>query len=583
MLRRSLLAASVLLPLLPARAADPTRGDEPESGMRARIERYEADHEALARLHDLELSPARRARLREFHAGRLAELARVDFERLDQAGRVDYVLLRNHLEHELKRLEVEAARFEEAAPLLAFAPAIVALVDARRGMEPVDAETAAGALVELKRGIERVREEIEAFEKSEQEEGGDPFVARAVANRAAGTLDDLRGALREWFRYHDGYDPLFSWWAREPYGEAEKALGDLAALVRKELVGIEESDSDAIVGDPIGREALLAELAYELIPYTPEELIAIAEREYAWCEQQMLAAARELGCGDDWHAAMEHVKDQHVAPGEQPALIRELALEAVRFLEERELVTIPPLCAETWRMAMMSPARQKVNPFFLGGETIIVSFPTDAMSHEDKRMSLRSNNVHFCRATVQHELIPGHHLQGFMARRHRPYRGLFRTPFLVEGWALWWELHLWDLGFARGPEDRLGMLFWRAHRCARIITSLGFHLGTMETDEMIEHLVERVGHERSSAEGEVRRWVRGDYGPLYQCAYLLGGLQLRALHAELVGGGTMSEREFHDAVLREGPIPIELVRASLTGAAITRDHRASWRFQGDPQ
>jgi uncharacterized protein (DUF885 family) len=115
------------------------------------------------------------------------------------------------------------------------------------------------------------------------------------------------------------------------------------------------------------------------------------------------------------------------------------------------------------------------------------------------------------------------------------------------------------------------------HRCARIIVSLGFHLGTMQPQEMIDFLVERVGHERSTATAEVRRFLGGSYGPLYQCAYMLGGLQMLALHGELVGAGRMTEREFHDAVLREGAIPIEMIRASLTGQELERDHVPSWR------
>ena len=71
------------------------------------------------------------------------------------------------------------------------------------------------------------------------------------------------------------------------------------------------------------------------------------------------------------------------------------------------------------------------------------------------------------------------------------------------------------------------MLFWRMHRCARIIFSLGFHLGTMTPRECIDLLVNQVGHERDNATAEVRRSFTGSYGPLYQAAYLLGGMQLR--------------------------------------------------------
>ena len=76
-------------------------------------------------------------------------------------------------------------------------------------------------------------------------------------------------------------------------------------------------------------------------------------------------------------------------------------------------------------MTMMSPAAMRVNPFFLGGETIQVSYPTDTMSEEDSLMVMRGNGPHLSHATVFHELIPGHELQGFMAQRYNPHRGLF--------------------------------------------------------------------------------------------------------------------------------------------------------------
>lgn len=229
-------------------------------------------------------------------------------------------------------------------------------------------------------------------------------------------------------------------------------------------------------------------------------------------------------------------------------------------------------------MEMMSPERQLVNPFFTGGEVISVSFPTQGMKHEDKLMSLRGNNIHFARATVHHELIPGHHLQQFMQARYRTYRAPFATAFWTEGWALYWEMLLWDRGFAKSPENRVGMLFWRSHRCARIVCSLKFHLGQMSAQEWVDFLVDRVGHERANAEGEVRRSVTGDYGPLYQVAYMIGGLQFRSLHAELVGSGKMTDRQFHDAVMRENNIPVEMVRAILTNQMIGKDFRSSWRF-----
>jgi uncharacterized protein (DUF885 family) len=399
-----------------------------------------------------------------------------------------------------------------------------------------------------------------------------------VGLRAADATASLSRVLRQWYGYFAGYDPLFTWWAEKPYEALATALDGYERVLRREVVGVVEGEDPPIVGDPIGEAGLAADLRHEMIPYSPAELIEIGEQEYAWCEARMIEASRELGFGDDWLQAVEYVKTLHVPPGDQPALIRDLYEQSIEFVKERDLVTIPPLAEEIWRMEMMSPERQKVSPFFLGGEVILVSYPTNAMEHEDKLMSMRGNNPHFSRATVQHELIPGHHLQGFMNDRYNRHRTLFRTPFWHEGNALYWEFRLWDLGFPRGPEDEVGMLFWRMHRAARIIFSLSFHLGRMTPDEAIDFLVERVGHERANATAEVRRSFNGSYPPLYQAGYMLGGLQFRALHEELVQTGRMTERQFHDAILKGGPMPVEMVRARLLGLELSPDYEASWRF-----
>jgi uncharacterized protein (DUF885 family) len=165
-----------------------------------------------------------------------------------------------------------------------------------------------------------------------------------------------------------------------------------------------------------------------------------------------------------------------------------------------------------------------------------------------------------------------------MTNRYFDYRGPFSTSFWTEGWALWWEMLLYERGFVATPEDKVGALFWRMHRCARIQFSLGFHLGERTPQQCIDFLVDKVGHERENAEAEVRRSFEGGYGPLYQLAYMTGALQFRALYAELVRSGKMTPRAFHDGVLTSGNMPIEMVRARLENIPLTRDTRSSWRF-----
>ena len=544
--------------------------NEPPSRLRGLVEKFDQDRGSIDRFYTAHTSLNRERRFKTLYADYLSLLERLNFGALNHDEQIDYVLFRNHLDHEQKELRRRSLQFEEMARLVPFAVVINDLEDTRRRLELIDPAKTAAVLNDLAKSITTLQKSVD--------EGATGKTKRTVANRALRTIASLRATLRNWYNFYNSYDPSFTWWNAEPYKAVEEALQKYSESVSGRLVGIKAEDKTTIIGDPIGREALLDELAFEMIPYSPEELIEIANREIAWCEAEMKKASREMGFGDDWKKALEAVKQKYVEPGKQPQLIRDQAMEAIEFVEKNNLVTVPPIARESWRMEMMSPERQLQSPFFLGGETILVSYPTSTMTHEQKLMSMRGNNPHFTHAVTHHELIPGHHLQRFMNRRYRPYRETFRTPFWGEGWALYWEFLLWDLGFNKTPEDRVGALFWRMHRCARIIFSLSFHLEKMSPQEAVDFLVERVGHERDNAAAEVRRSFAGDYGPLYQIAYMMGGLQFYDLHREFVKGKKLSSREFHDTILKEGPIPVEMVRAILTNQKLERAHRPSWRF-----
>ncbi|TVY26976.1 hypothetical protein LHYA1_G003840 [Lachnellula hyalina] len=542
---------------------------DPDQDIRQFIETVSEDLTDIDRFHNISISPKRQARLEEYYKSTLASLKDIPFRHLNQDGKIDYLLIQNFLNRDLRQLGLTAEKNKKSKPLLGFALGIVGLCEDRQNMKKMDGKKAAQEIFEIGKQISETQAKIQAQKIK---------VDKTSAFRATRTVDELRAHLEEWYGFYNGYDPLFSWWVKEPYGKVKKQLEELPALIKERLVGIDPNDNDAIVGDPIGREGLLADLESEIIPYTPEQLLEIAEEEYVWCELEMKKASHELGYGDEWRNALEHVKNLYVEPGNQPELIHFLAQEATDYVEKHDLVTVPRIAKENWRMFMMSPERQQINPFFLGGTSIIVSYPTDTMDHEAKMMSMRGNNIHFSRSTVFHEMIPGHHLQYHMMARHKPYRQMFFTAFWTEGWALYWEMILWDKKFPESPENRIGMLFWRMHRCARIVFSVKFHLGQMSPQECIDLLVYKVGHERATAEGEVRRSFAGDYSPLYQAGYMLGALQIYALRKEVVDSGKMTEKQFHDRVLQANMMPIELLRALLKEQHITPEFKSSWRF-----
>ena len=566
------------------------------SELRDLIDRFSDDRSAIFRFYTIPGSQTRRARMRTFYDTWLKSLADVDFDRLSQEGKVDYVLLRTRIEYEAALIGREDRVQRDIGPLVPFGPDIVALVEDRQRLDFAGPEAAVKAL-----GVVADKLRIAQAESAQGR-----TIPPATAVRAAEEVDTLSGALAQWFNFYNGYDPSFSASVPERYKGLSDGLGTYAATLREKIAGLPpgagriadthggaggrgargdeppaRSSEGPIIGDPIGREGLFEDLRGEMIAYTPEQLIEIGNREYEWCEAEMKRASRELGFGDDWKKALEHVKNIYVSRGEQPLLVRDLAMQAIAFLKQRDLITIPPLAEDQWRMTMMTPAAMRVNPFFLGGETIQVSYPTTGMSEEDSLMVMRGNGPHLSHATVFHELIPGHSLQGFMAQRYNPQRNLFRTPFLTEGWALYWEFLMWDQGFHQTPEDRIGALFWRMHRCARIVFSLNFHLGNWTPEQCVQYLVDRVGHDRFTAEGEVRRSFNGSYSPLYQAGYMLGALQVRTLMREAVDSKRMTLKQFNDAFLHEGAMPIEMMRAALLSKPLTRDYKAGWQYYGD--
>ena len=554
-----------------------------ESDLRIAVDRYLLDKAAIERRYEVPFSPARHARLRTFYDGWQRRLTESDFNGLNAEGKIDYLLLRNRVTYDTEMLALAARRWTEMAPLLPFFDRLRRLQEDRFDRKRVEPRAAATTLSEMAQQVSGLTNTLASEARTS---GSGDVVRRAgmtpvVAARAASQIDALRVVLADWNTFYDGYDPLFSWWAREPYGRLDKALVAYAEALRQHLAGIRPGEKAPIVGDPVLAEGLRADLAYEMIPYSPDELIAIGMKEFEWIEGQFKTVAREMGFGDDWKAALEHTKNLAPPPGDKPWMIFDIAKYSEEFVEKMQAITLPPLAREVWRLAMQTPERQLINPFFTGGELTRVSYPVDTMTHEDKLMSMRGNTPHFNFATVHHELVPGHHLQQFVSDRFNPHRAaLQRTPFWREGWALYWELQLWERGFPRNNPDKIGMLFWRLHRAARIVFSLNYHLGRWSPQQAVDFLVDRVGHERANAEGEVRRTTID--APLYQVAYMIGGLQFRALYRELVESGRMTPAAFHDAVLLGGFMPIELVRARLIGQTLTRDFRTSWRFDGAP-
>ena len=247
-----LICALVFTPITNARLLNPQQGksgipdlkdlDVSSSEMKASIERYVADRGSLFRVFPVE-SPARQARFKQFYSDWLAAIGQMNFDAMSQDGKVDYLLFRTHLEHELQQLEIQNKALAEIATLLPFAQTITDLAEARRRMEKIEPFKIAATLNDMNKQIEATRRSVETGLRSDPGK-----FKRTVTNRAANTLNGLRNTLRAWFGYYNGYDPMFTWWVDEPYKAVDQSLTNYATFLSERGSGQRGSAMMAATG-----------------------------------------------------------------------------------------------------------------------------------------------------------------------------------------------------------------------------------------------------------------------------------------------------------------------------------------------
>ena len=387
------------------------------------IQSYYADVAALNRVYIVDGSPEKRERYKKLAQDYLTKLGQLQFSNLSQGCKADYVLFKRDLDETVFQSGAEEKELAAVQQWFPFADSIYALEKIRRRGGAVNGQQVATNFNAITKQLKQLQAKLLT----------DTTITVKDGRRAAIVIDGMRDATKNVYSFYNAYDPLFTWWVPDTYKKLDSALIVYADDFKKVAdKNAPNKDSSGIVGFPIGRDEIVRQLQYEMIPYSPEELIDIANKEFAWCDKEMLKASAEMGFGTDWKAALEKVKQSYVPAGEQPAAMVKLYNESIDFLKTRDLITIPPLADETWRIAMMSPRQQLLNPFFYGGEEFAVSYPTNTMDFDARMMSMRGNNPHFSRATVHHELIAGHYLQQFMNDHVNTYRH-YDTPFWTEG------------------------------------------------------------------------------------------------------------------------------------------------------
>ena len=203
--------------------------DETLPLMRGITELYSADRANLRRFYDAPMSNLSGERQIQFLEAWKQTLDGIDFDALDKDGKIDHILLQNDVRYNLRSQEHEQKKHDEIDVFVPFAQVIIDLQEARRRVEKFEPREIADVVSKIPEKVESARESIE--EKMKAAEGESPF-NRSVANRAARMVDRLERTLSGWYRFHDGYDPLFTWWVAKPYENAQTSLKNETIRIR---------------------------------------------------------------------------------------------------------------------------------------------------------------------------------------------------------------------------------------------------------------------------------------------------------------------------------------------------------------
>ena len=164
-----------------------------------------------------------------------------------------------------------------------------------------------------------------------------------------------------------------------------------------------------------------------------------------------------------------------------------------------------------------------------------------------------------------HETVPGHHLQVARAMEIEALPEFRRHLWITaygEGWALYAESLGAQMGFYKAPETKIGYLSSEIMRAARLVVDTGLHRFDWNRQQAIDYLIDNAGLEAGFAAAEADRYISV---PGQALAYKMGELKIKALREKAKArlGSSFDQRRFHNAVLDDGPLPLDMLEQRI--------------------
>ena len=318
----------------------------------------------------------------------------------------------------------------------------------------------------------------------------------------------------------------------------------------------------------------------ELLELDARALRERGREQVAELTQDLRRCARELRQTDDWHTVLEELnKDRPQTPEDMRVGYEEWTVKARAFLVERELVSFPDgeFCSVEpsphFQRPVLAVASYQNPPAFapsMHGH-FFVPYPPDGASPDEVAKRLESNSYPSIPSTSVHEAYPGHHWHLSMAKLNPSHlRQWLGTSYFSEGWALYAERMMREQGFFTDLRHRMFQYEATLFRAARIVVDTSLHMGEMTHEQGVAFMLENSSLTEPTAVAEVTRYCSW---PTQASAYLTGCLEIVRIRDRFLAARNASTsdtphlREFHDALVSSGDLPIALAERAVMASA----------------
>jgi uncharacterized protein (DUF885 family) len=289
------------------------------------------------------------------------------------------------------------------------------------------------------------------------------------------------------------------------------------------------------------------------------EIHRLGEQEVARIEREMLAIAKNAGFTGsvaDFQKKLDADPAQHFRSREEMlANSRNIAMVILPELPN-QFRRIPALL---FGVRPIPPDREAASATNAQGATPDLSSPGwfNLNTYEPEKQVRYDQE-----ALVLHEAIPGHIFQGAVARQQTTLpeiRRFYSNSAFGEGWALYAESLGSHLGVYKDPTSRFGQLASENFRAVRLVVDTGIHDLSWSRQQAIDYFKQ---HSPQTSLAEVDRYISW---PAQALSYKLGELRIRELRAkaERELAAKFDVRDFNDAVIRDGRLPLDLLTEQI--------------------